>query len=126
MPHFKSTCLKEAKGQAMTSHAAVTTTTSDSGPSVANHTSVLEDSWELNKHGQVVRTHHVPRWKRFSPIGVPGCPVDIRNLGVERTTFARFESGETWNEKGFWPGTRGHASLPALWTGKTTFEVRGV
>jgi len=27
MPHFKSTCLKEAKGQAMTNHAAVTTTT---------------------------------------------------------------------------------------------------
>jgi hypothetical protein len=100
--------------------------TSDPGPSVANHTSVLEDSWELNKHGQVVRIHHVPRWKRFSPIGVPGCPVDIRNLVVERTTFARFESGETWNEKDFWPGTRGHASLPALWTGKTTFEVRGV
>ena len=100
--------------------------TSDSGPSAANHTTCLEDSWELKKQGQVVRIHHVPRWKRFSPIGVPGCPVDIRNLGVERTTFARFESGETWNEKGFWPGTRGHASLPALWTGKTTFEVRGV
>ena len=61
----------------------------------------------------------------FSPIGVPGCPVDIRNLGVERATFAKFSSGETWLEKDFWPGTRGYTALDRPWTGKTIFEVSG-
>lgn len=91
-----------------------------------NHAASLEDSWELGPKGQVVRIHNVPRWKRFSPIGVPGCPVDIRNFGVERMTVANFESGDQWTEKDFWPGTRGYAPLHAPWTGKTKFEVRGM
>ena len=37
--------------------------------------------------------------------------MDIRNLGVERATFAKFSSGETWLEKDFWPGTRGYTAL---------------
>ena len=86
----------------------------------------VEDTWERNHKGQVVRIHHVPRRARFSPIGVPGCPVDIRNLGVERITCAEFSSGETWMEKDFWPGTRGHSVLDQPWTGKTIFEVRGM
>jgi hypothetical protein len=86
----------------------------------------LEDTWEKNDKGQVVRIHNMPRRTRFSPIGVPGCPVDIRNLGVERATFAKFSSGETWFEKDFWPGTRGYTALDRPWTGKTIFEVQGM
>ena len=86
----------------------------------------VEDTWEKNDKGQVVRIHNMPRRTRFSPIGVPGCPVDIRNLGVERATFAKFSSGETWCEKDFWPGTRGYTALDRPWTGKTIFEVQGM
>ena len=93
-----------------------------------HHSTGMEDTWDMNSKGQVVRFHNVPRWTRFSPIGVPGCPVDIRNLGVERATFAKFSSGETWHEQDFWPGTRGYgyAALDQPWTAKTIFEVRGM
>ena len=99
-----------------------TTSIETSSPEDAHFNFGVEDTWEKNDKGQVVR----PRRTRFSPIGVPGCPVDIRNLGVERTTFAKFSSGETWCEKDFWPGTRGYTALDRPWTGKTIFEVQGM
>ena len=97
-----------------------TTSIETSSPEDAHFNFGVEDTWEKNDKGQVVR----PRRTRFSPIGVPGCPVDIRNLGVERATFAKFSSGETWSEKDFWPGTRGYTALDQPWTGKKKLKFR--
>ena len=85
----------------------------------------LEDSWEVNSQGQVIRIHCVPRRRLFSPIGVVGCPVDIRELGVQRVTIGNASNGEQWNEKDFWPGSRGHAVTPFSWTGRTIFQIKG-
>ncbi|CAL1150724.1 unnamed protein product [Cladocopium goreaui] len=85
----------------------------------------LEDAWEVNSQGQVIRIHHVPRRRLFSPIGVAGCPVDIRELGVQRVTIGNASNGEQWNEKDFWPGSRGHAVTPFSWTGRTIFQIKG-
>ena len=93
--------------------------------SVANTATDIKDTWEVDGHGQVIRIHHVPRRKMFSPIGVPDCPVDIRELGVQRITVAVSSSGKSWNERDFWPGTRGHAATSESWTGKTVFQCKG-
>jgi hypothetical protein len=57
-----------------------TTSPEKSSAEDINHSFGLEASWEMNSQGQVVRIHNVPRRARFSPIGGPGCPVDIRNI----------------------------------------------
>lgn len=93
--------------------------------SVVNTATDLKDTWEVDGHGQVIRIHHVPRRKMFSPIGVPDCPVDIRELGAQRITVAVSSSGKSWNERDFWPGTRGHAATSESWTGKTIFQCKG-
>ena len=63
--------------------------------------------------------------EKCSPIGVPDCPVDIRELGAQRITVAVSSSGKSWNERDFWPGTRGHAATSESWTGKTIFQCKG-
>ena len=41
------------------------------------------DFWKLDrKKGWLDRIHRNPRWVRFTPIGVMGCPVSIDEIGV--------------------------------------------
>ena len=87
---------------------------------------VRQDTWEQDSSGQVIRVHHVPRYQLFSPVGILDCPVDLRTLGLERVTRGCDSNGHRWYNKDFWPGTRGHAKMSNLWTGKTIFKVRGV
>lgn len=65
--------------------------------------SELSDSWEFCGD-QVIRIHQAPRNRLFSPIGVPECPVDIRRLIAERTTYGKDYDGKSWVEKDFWRG----------------------
>ena len=60
-----------------------------------------QDFWETDSKGQVTRVHRTPRSKLFSPIGVQGCPVDLRLLHVERVTESRATTGERICEKDF-------------------------
>ena len=99
--------------------------TSDGQVVAANSATEIADTWEVNDHGQVIRHHNVPRRRLFSPIGVPGCPVDIRALEVSRVTHGVFSTGERWSDKDFWPGSRGHAVMPDSWMGKTIFQTKG-
>ena len=99
--------------------------TSDDQVVAANSATEIADTWEVNDHGQVIRHHNVPRRRLFSPIGVPGCPVDIRALEVSRVTHGVFSTGERWSDKDFWPGSRGHAVMPDSWMGKTIFQTKG-
>lgn len=99
--------------------------TSNTTAASTNAAIVLEDSWEVTPQGQVIRHHHVPRSRMFSPIGVVGCPVDIRELGIHRVTIGRSSNGEQWHERDFWPGSRGYAVTPQSWTGRTIFQIKG-
>jgi hypothetical protein len=80
--------------------------------------SELEDFWKIGPHDAIHRVHVKPRYQRFVPIGVTGCPVEIKCLSASRETRV---SG--WGtEKDFWTGSRGAASFPFLWTGETVFR----
>ena len=80
--------------------------------------SELEDFWKTGPHDAIHRVHVKPRYQRFVPIGVTGCPVEIKCLSASRETRV---SG--WGtEKDFWTGSRGAASFPFLWTGETVFR----
>ena len=80
--------------------------------------SELEDFWKTGPHGAIHRVHVKPRYQRFVPIGVTGCPVEIKCLSASRET--RVNGWGT--EKDFWTGSRGAASFPFLWTGETVFR----
>ena len=104
-----------------------TTSTNSGGETALKCTDLsVQDSWERDPSGQVVRIHRVPRLQLFSPIGVMDCPVDLRSLSLERVTHGCSADGHSWCSQDFWPGTRGHAKMSQLWTGKTIFRVRGV
>ena len=86
---------------------------------------VLHDFWKRGKPGEIIRVHRRPRLLRFTPIGDPTCPVDLRELSVERMT----KRDRLGVETDFWVGTRAMDPYPQLWTGETTFflkKVRGV
>eukprot|EP00435_Cladocopium_sp_Y103_P009579 s5005_g2.t1 len=76
-----------------------------------------QDFWRLGPGNQVQRIHVVPRSHRFVPIGVTGCPIDIKCLSACRETLVN--GGK--RERDFWTGTRGAARLPFHWTGRTIF-----
>lgn len=78
-------------------------------------TSTPSDSWQTDHLGQVIRIHKEPRTTLFSPIGVQGCPVDLRNLELERVTQGQPVGGASWVKTDFWPGTRGHEKFDVLW-----------
>jgi hypothetical protein len=76
-----------------------------------------QDFWKVGPGDQVRRIHVQPRTRRFVPIGVTGCPCDLRDLSACRET--RVTNGRI--EKDFWPGTRGAAPMNTSWTGETIF-----
>ena len=76
-----------------------------------------QDFWRSGPGNQVRRIHVQPRINRFVPIGVTGCPVDIRGLSASRET--RVMDGRSFRD--FWTGTRGAAPLDTVWTGETVF-----
>ena len=64
------------------------------------------------------RIHVIPRVNRFVPIGVTGCPVNIKDLRAIRETRVK-----GWrNERDFWTGSRGAAPLAFFWTGENSFS----
>lgn len=66
------------------------------------------------------RIHVIPRTSRFVPIGVTGCPVNIKDLRAIRETRVK-----GWkNERDFWTGSRGEAPLAFFWTGETIFHKK--
>eukprot|EP00435_Cladocopium_sp_Y103_P042096 s835_g11.t1 len=75
------------------------------------------DFWQIGPGDTVKRIHVVPRTHRFVPIGVPGCPVNIKELRAIRET--RVSGWKT--ERDFWTGSRGAAPLEFSWTGETIF-----
>lgn len=89
-------------------------------------TDAILDTWDVSDPGKVVRIHNRPRTRLFSPIGVQDCPVDLRNLSLERVTIGCDVTGRTWQDSDFWPGTRGHFSRDTPWTGMTIFKVKGM
>ena len=80
----------------------------------------VQDFWKRGPMGEITRVHRRPRLMRFTPIGDPSCPVDLRELSVERTT-KRYGHG---TERDFWVGTRAMESYPQEWVGETTFYLR--
>ena len=79
-----------------------------------------QDFWKVGPGDQVRRIHVQPRTRRFVPIGVAGCPCDLKDLLACRET--RVTNGRV--EKDFWPGTRGAAPMNTPWTGETIFFRR--
>ena len=78
------------------------------------------DFWRRGKHGEVIRVHNVPRYQMFTPVGVEGCPVDLRGLEVFRDTILQGKTAE----RSYWVGTCAHKRLPFPWRGETIFYLR--
>ena len=102
------------------------TQSADSSATAQVTTSEICDTWEYPSDKQVIRVHRVPRNRLFSPIGVQGCPVDIRSLGLDRVTEMINSKGTRSRDQDFWPGSRGSLTTKDHWTGRTIFTVRGV
>ena len=82
------------------------------------------DFWRYDSATAVLeRIHRVPRWERFTPIGVQECPVGIDRIGVERTTMANLHSGRRQMSHDIWVGPDAHISENEMWTGVTRFQV---
>ena len=105
-------------------------------------TALSKDKWELSDDGQwLVRRHHLPRRQLFSPLEVPGLPVQAQRLGSERHTRYRYvnymssfdqksvnvmskDSNETphsWSDT--WRGNGLETAMHYDWTGSTWFRV---
>ena len=66
-----------------------------------------EDFWRIDHNkGDLERVHRRPRWRRFTPIGVHGCPVRFQEIGVDRRHLGR-----------------GFRSETEPWTGVTRFKM---
>ena len=59
-----------------------------------------EDFWKQGPNGEIIRVHVKPRYQRFSPVGVEGCPVDLRKLETYRDTYQQGCTGE----RDYWVG----------------------
>jgi hypothetical protein len=77
-----------------------------------------QDFWQVGSGGTIIRVHVVPRINRFVPIGVTGCPVNIKDLRAIRETRVK-----GWkSERDYWTGSRGAAPFDFVWTGETVFH----
>ena len=77
-----------------------------------------QDFWQVGSGGTIIRVHVVPRINRFVPIGVVGCPVNIKDLRAIRETRVK-----GWkSERDYWTGSRGAAPFDFVWTGETVFH----
>ena len=95
----------------------------DTEPTVlysSNVTLPMQDFWTRGSHGELIRVHQKPRRTKFTPIGVPNCPVELRDLDVRRVT----QVGRNRIETDFWVGTRAYQDLGQSWTGTTTFFLK--
>ena len=82
------------------------------------------DYWRIDSERRwVERVHRRPRWERFTPIGVGECPVDFKEFGVHRTTFANFSSGKRQIYEDIWVGRHAHDREVESWTGVTRFNL---
>ena len=82
------------------------------------------DFWRVDQEkGYLERVHRCPRRERFTPIGVSECPVDFKNIGVQRTTFANLSSGKRCVASDIWVGEQAYTREPEYWTGITRFEL---
>ena len=72
--------------------------------------------------GYLEHVQRKPRWKRFTPIGVPNCPVAFQEIGVDRTTIADLASGRKSVQKDIWVGEDAFRSEIEAWTGITRFK----
>ncbi|CAL1151001.1 unnamed protein product [Cladocopium goreaui] len=105
-------------------------------------TALSKDKWELSDDGQwLVRRHHLPRRQLFSPLEVPGLPVQAQRLGSERHTRYRYvnymssfdqksvdvmskdpnETPHSWSDT--WRGNGLETAMHCDWTGSTWFRV---
>ena len=85
-----------------------------------NTSTAPTDFWKRGPNGEVIRVHQIPRYQKFTPVGMIDCPVDLRELGVHRMTERRGFGVD----KDYWVGTLAHAKFPELWTGQTCFYLR--
>eukprot|EP00435_Cladocopium_sp_Y103_P002384 s4317_g1.t1 len=83
-----------------------------------------QDEWIIDKH-TLIRKHHVPRIKMFSPTNVNTCPVPTEWLTGDRETFVTSAEGSSWQFKDQWYNNiQAHQSMPTRWTGSTMFTIK--
>ena len=82
------------------------------------------DEWLISKN-QLIRKHHQPRFRLFSPTNLNNCPLPIEWLSTHRVTQIQAMNGSSWDIQDQWYGNiQAHQSLPNLWTGKTMFTIQ--
>jgi hypothetical protein len=93
--------------------------------SEVNNLSVENDSGDWLKCGErVSRVHSKPRIELFTPMRIAGAP-PAKALTPIRITEGRFKSGKEFRKVDTWTArATAHESMPAPWTGKTTFVLR--
>ena len=86
------------------------------------------DCWAIEE-GYLVRHHHLPRRKLFSPQEASGCPTGHENILKERTTYMQMiprKRGEMILEDNWRETQTPNKDMERLWTGKTVFKLRQV
>ena len=82
-----------------------------------------QDEW-LREGATVVRHHHKPRLRLFTPLRVAGAP-PAKALTGARVTEGSFADGRPFRCIDQWTSRdRAHLPLGEAWTGKTTFLIR--
>ena len=88
--------------------------------------STKNDEWVYKPSGNVlIRAHHQPRIKLFTPKDVGDCPVSVCRITPGRTTrVVSQQDGSKEDISDGWAGRfSAHRELPAFWTGITIFRL---
>ena len=88
--------------------------------------STKKDEWVYKPSGNVlIRVHHQPRIKLFTPKDVGDCPVSVCRITPGRTTrVVSRQDGSKEDINDGWAGRfSAHRELPVFWTGITIFRL---
>ena len=88
--------------------------------------STKQDEWVYKPSGNVlIRVHHQPRIKLFTPKDVGDCPVSVCRITPGRTTrVVSQQDGSKEDIRDGWAGRfSAHRELPTFWTGITIFRL---
>ena len=82
----------------------------------------VEDYW-IQQGDKVIRVHRRPRTLAFDPVLTLDCPVDILQVGHERTTVACIHNQPVCTKRDNWGNIEDEWVSEQPWTGMTIFSV---